>query len=199
VTAPRLHIITTSTRPGRLGPSIARWFDDFARGHGRFDARLIDLAEFDLPVFDEAHHPRMQQYEHEHTLGWSASVDAADAYVFVMPEYNHNPPPSFINALDYLHKEWNYKPAGFVSYSIGATGGIRAAQAAKPLVTTMKMMPMLEGVMVPMAGEQIDAAGVFNSNRLIDDSARVMLDELLYWANGLKAMRAGKAEKRQAA
>lgn len=42
----------------------------------------------------------------------SESVDAADAYAFVMPEYNYFPPPSLVNALDYLVTEWTYKPAG---------------------------------------------------------------------------------------
>lgn len=199
MTPPKLHIIISSTRPGRLGPSVARWFHEFANDHGGFNAKLVDLANFELPIFDEPNHPMMQQYEHEHTKRWSASVDAADAYVFVMPEYNFNPPPVFVNALDYLHKEWNYKPAGFVNYSIGPTGGIRAGQAAKLLVTTMKMMPILEGVMVPMANKQIDETGNFTSNELIDDSARTMLNELLRWADGLKAMRADKLEGRQAA
>ncbi len=199
MSAPTLHIIIASTRPGRLGPSVARWFHRFATEHGGFDAKLVDLADFELPVFDESNHPMMQQYEHEHTRRWSASVDAADAYVFVMPEYNFNPPPAFVNALDYLHKEWNYKPAGFVNYSIGPTGGIRAGQAAKLLVTTMKMMPMLEGVMVPLVNNLIDEDGVFHSNELIDNSAQTLLDELLRWACGLNAIRTENFRALQAA
>ncbi len=197
--SPELHVIIASTRPGRIGPSIARWFHEFASEYGGFAPKLVDLAGFKLPMYNEEAHPLLQQYAHEHTKRWSASVDAADAYVFVMPEYNFNPTPAFVNALDYLHKEWNYKPAGFVSYSIGPTGGIRAAQAAKLLVTTMKMMPMLEGVMVPMASEQINDNGGFSSNELIDHSARTMLDELLRWADALKPMRAGVVETRRAA
>lgn len=54
------------------------------------------------------------------------------------------------------------------------------------------MMPMVEGVAVPMVSRQIDTDGNFVSNELIDDSARVMLDELLRWAGGLKAMREAK-------
>src|SRR5690606_29928839 len=97
----------------------------------------------ELPVYDEPEHPRLQKYQHEHTKRWSASVAAADAYVFVLPEYNYNPPPSFYNALNYVYKEWNYKPAGFVSYG-GVSGGLRSTQMAKQLVTTLKMMPMME-------------------------------------------------------
>lgn len=185
---PRLHVITLSTRPGRVGPAVARWFAEFAAQHGGFDVRSIDLADFALPVYDEPEHPVLQKYVHAHTKAWSASVAEADAYVFVTPEYNYNPPPSFYNALNYLVKEWQYKPAGFVSYG-GASGGLRAAQSAKQLVTTLKMMPMAEGVMVPMVGRQLDEQKAFKSNELIDKSAATLLDELRKWAVALKPMR----------
>ncbi len=84
---PKLHVIISSTRPSRLGPSVARWFEGFARQHGGFEPVLVDLAEFNLPVFDEPKHPLARQYQHEHTKRWSESVAAADAYAFVMPEY----------------------------------------------------------------------------------------------------------------
>ena len=61
---------------------------------------------------------------------WSASVEAADAFVFVTPEYNYGPPPSLLNALNYLYQEWNYKPVAFVSYG-GMSGGLRAVQMEK--------------------------------------------------------------------
>ncbi|HET8941237.1 MAG TPA: NAD(P)H-dependent oxidoreductase [Rudaea sp.] len=186
---PKLHIVICSTRPGRIGPSVANWFHGFAQRHGKFANELIDLADVDLPMYDEPVHPAKRDYKHDHTKRWSASVAAADAYVFVTPEYNYSPPPSLVNALDYVYHEWSYKPCGFVSYG-GVSGGLRAVQAVKMQITTLKMMPMMEGVMVPMASSKIDVAGQFNSNELIDKSAATLLDELHYWAEGLKAMRA---------
>lgn len=190
---PRLHIVIASTRPGRIGPAVGKWFKEFADAQDLFDARLVDLADFDLPVYDEAVHPRMQQYQHDHTKRWAESVAAADAYVFVTPEYNFSPPPALVNALNYVYSEWNYKPCGFVSYG-GASGGVRAVEAVKTLVTTLKMMPMVEGVMAPMAWEQLDAQGSFQSNALIDDSAQSLLKELRLWADGLKTMREQKEQ-----
>jgi NAD(P)H-dependent FMN reductase len=189
---PRLHVIICSTRPGRVGPAVAGWFHEFAASHGGFDVKLVDLADFNLPVYDEPIHPVQQKYQHAHTKAWSESVATADAYVFVTPEYNYTPPPSLVNALNYVYREWNYKPCGFVSYG-GASGGIRAAQGTKLQVTTLKMMPLMEGVMVPMVSQLIDEAGVFQSNHLIDKSAVTLLDELLRWAKGLKAMRESMA------
>lgn len=184
----KLHTIICSTRPGRVGPAVARWFDAAAGRHGKFVPILIDLVDFGLPIYDEPYHPVTRKYQNEHTKRWSASVAAADAYVFVTPEYNYGPPPSFVNALNYVYQEWNYKPCGFVSYG-GVSGGLRAAQLEKQLVTTLKMMPMMEGVAVPMVKSLLDENLNFQSNEHIESSATQMLDELLKWAEALRPMR----------
>jgi len=184
----KLQTIICSTRPGRIGPHIAKWFNDFAAAHGDFDARLVDLAEADLPLYNEANHPAMQEYEHEHTKAWASSVNDADAYVFVLPEYNFCPPPSFFNALNYVFHEWNYKPCGFLSYG-GVSGGLRSAQVVKQLVTTLKMMPMTEGVTVQMAGSLIDDMQKFQANSSHESSATAMLNEISKWGKALKTIR----------
>jgi hypothetical protein len=113
---PTLQIIIASTRPGRVGLPVARWFESRARTHGGLDVEVVDLAEIDLPFVDEPNHPRLRQYTQQHTKDWSAKVDAADAFVFVMPEYNYGFNAPLKNAIDYLHQEWLYKPVGLVSY-----------------------------------------------------------------------------------
>lgn len=186
----KLHVIITSTHPGRIGPSVAEWFHRFAQQHGGFEAELIDLADFGLPLYDEPLDPRLQQYEHEHTKRWSESVSVADAYVFVTPEYNYSPPPSLVNALDFVYREWNYKPCGFVGYG-GVSGGLRSVQMARLHASTLKMVPLMEAVAVPTVASHIDDnTGQFASNELIDASAQTLLDELLRWSEALKSMRA---------
>ena len=82
----KLNVVTVSTRPTRVGPAITKWFVDFAKAESAdtFDVENVDLAAFNLPVFDEPKHPRFGEYEHAHTKAWSASVAAADAFVFVV-------------------------------------------------------------------------------------------------------------------
>lgn len=185
----RLNVIVASTRPGRVGPAVANWFHDVARKDGAFDTHLVDLADFGLPVYDEPRHPRLQQYEHEHTRRWSESVGAADAYVFVTPEYNFGPTPALLNALDYVYKEWNYKPAAFVSYG-GISGGMRAVQVTKLTLTTLKMVPIMEAVTIPMVAEHLKE-GTFAPTEIHARSAGALLKELHRWAEALKPMRAG--------
>ena len=184
----KLYSIICSTRPGRVGPAVARWFHDVAVRHEKFDAQLIDLAEVNLPLYDEPHHPRQQKYTQEHTKRWAATVAVADAYAFVTPEYNYGPPPSFVNALNYVYLEWNYKHCAFVSYG-GISGGLRSVQQEKLLVTALKMMPIVEAVTVPMVSRMIDASGTFLPNEHMEGSATALLDELAKWAEALRAMR----------
>lgn len=187
---PRLNVIVVSTRPGRVGLPVATWFHQAAVDEGGFDAHLVDLMDFALPVYNEPAHPKLQKYTHEHTKRWSASVAAADAYVFVTPEYNYGPSPSLLNALNYVYAEWNYKPCAFVSYG-GISGGLRAVQMTKQIVTTLKMMPIFEAVVVPMVAEQLKD-GVFQPNAVQAEAATVLLKELRRWSVALATLR-GKA------
>jgi len=186
---PVLHVVVASTRPGRKGPAVADWFHRLALEHGGFDVRLVDLAEVDLPLLDEAAHPRLRQYTHEHTKRWSVLVDSADAFVFVTPEYNFSAPAPLVNALDYLFHEWAYKPVGFVSYG-GQSGGIRSVQMAKLIVTALKMMPIPEAVAIPFFTKLFDESGAFQPSDPLVRAGRGMLDELLRWATALAPLRA---------
>jgi NAD(P)H-dependent FMN reductase len=184
----RLAIIVGSTRPGRVGPVFAEWLRAAAGEHGKFEPVLADLVEFNLPILDEPHHPRLGKYEKAHTKAWSQAVGAADAFVFVMPEYNYFAPPSVVNAVDYLVREWAYKPAGFLSYG-GISGGMRSVQSLKPLLTTLKVMPIPEAIVLPAFAQHLDDKGHFTPNDMAATSATTMLDELHRWSVALKPMR----------
>jgi NAD(P)H-dependent FMN reductase len=184
-----LQIVVASTRRGRQGPLVGAWFLECARAHGKFGVELVDLADVDLPLLDEPMHPRLAQYEHEHTRAWSAIVNRADAFVFVTPEYDYGAPASLLNALQYLLKEWAYKPVGFVSYG-GVSGGTRSVQMTKQIVTTLKMVPMSEAVAIPFFAQYIDKeTGAFDPGEVQVTAATVMLDELLKWTGALRPLR----------
>lgn len=185
--APTLHVVVASTRPGRVGPYVGAWAVDAALRHGWFDVELVDLAEEELPLFDEPNPPRIDLYTKEHTRRWSAKVSRADAFVFITPEYNHGAPPSLVNALSYLYHEWLYKPVGFISYG-GPVGGARSVQMIKQIVTSLKMMPIPEAVSIPLVyGQPPDDQ--FRPDPRHETAASSMLDELRRWADALAQLR----------
>ena len=61
-----LHAIVCSSRPGRVGLPVVRWFHQIATQHGGFDAKLVN-SRVQAAFYDEPQHPSLQQYEHEHT------------------------------------------------------------------------------------------------------------------------------------
>jgi NAD(P)H-dependent FMN reductase len=174
----RLAIVIGSTRPGRNGLPIARWFVERAEAHGAFEIEVVDLAERDLPLLDEPSHPRLRRYTQEHTKAWSATIAGADAFVFVTPEYNTGYPAALKNAIDYLHHEWRYKPVGFVSYG-GVAAGTRAVQQLKQVVTTLRMVPLVEAVNIPFHTQFIGEDRVVRANEVMEQAAVAMLDELV--------------------
>lgn len=178
---PHIQIIIGSTRPGRIGLPIAQWLMALTQGRKDASYELVDLAEFALPVMNEPRHPRLAQYEHDHTKRWSENVKRADGFVLVTPEYNHSFPASLKNALDYLHNEWRLKPAGFVSYG-GIAAGIRSVQHLKTVLEAFQMIPVLEGVNIPMVHSLFDSEKVFRPGKEIEDAARLMLDRVTFWA-----------------
>jgi len=110
---------------------------------------LLDLAEINLPLMDEPNHPRLQQYEKTHTKKWSAKIDAADAFIFVLGEYNYGFPAPVKNAIDFLYKEWMYKPVGIVSYG-GASGGMRSMQMFRQVLSALHSLPLTVSVSIPL-------------------------------------------------
>ncbi|MEU4515199.1 NAD(P)H-dependent oxidoreductase [Nonomuraea wenchangensis] len=185
---PVLQVIVASTRPGRAGRAVADWFAERAAASGLFEVELVDLAEVNLPFLDEPHHPRLRQYVNAHTKEWSATVERGDAYVFVTPEYNHSFNAVLKNALDYLHHEWKYKPAGFVSYG-GVSGGTRAVTALRTVISLLKMVPVSEAVNIPFLPRFLAEDGTFRAAEESVAAADAMLAELAKVGGALRPMR----------
>ncbi|GAA4264260.1 bifunctional NAD(P)H-dependent oxidoreductase/GNAT family N-acetyltransferase [Dactylosporangium darangshiense] len=146
----------------------------------------VSLGDLNLPFLDEEEQPSSGVYRHEHTGRWSAIVDAADGFIAVTPEYNYGMPAALKNALDYLSREWAWKPIGFVSYG-NTSAGTRSVQHAKQVVTTLRLVPLGATVAIRI-GDALE------NGRLRSDSARDaagvgLLDELVRIAHALRPMR----------
>jgi NAD(P)H-dependent FMN reductase len=187
---PVLQVITASTRPGRIGGAVTDWFVPIAREHGGFAVETTDLAELALPMLDEPNHPAAKSYTKDHTLAWSRTVDRADAFVLVMPEYNFGYPAPLKNALDFLYKEWGDKAIGTVSYG-GISGGLRATQSLRPVLVSLRMHPVNDAVIIPFAGPRVEN-GVFTGDERLERSAITMLDEIARVTAALKGLRTAK-------
>lgn len=174
----RLGIINAAASARRHGDPIADWIEAVARRCGAFQVERINLKEVNLPLFDEPELPRLRRYVNPHTVEWSKRIDALDAFIVVMPEYNRGYPAILKNAIDYLAREWAFKPVSVVSYGATMSGGVRAAESLTPVLVAMQMMVVREQVMIPFAPTHLHD-GVFLPTEGMQEGAEAMCEALV--------------------
>lgn len=136
-------IIIGSTRPACNGKPIADWIHNLViqqssgSSSGSCSYELVDLSQWNLPLFDEPGVPQRDPPVHAHTRAWQDKISTFDGFIFVTPQYNWGYPAALKNALDYLYHEWKGKPAVIISY--GTRGGGRAAAQLKEVLNGLRM------------------------------------------------------------
>lgn len=183
-----IGIITGSIRPGRQSRKVADWVASLAQGRGDADYRVVDIADYHLPVWDEARPPRMGQYEHQVTKDWAAAIGELDGFVFVAPEYNHSISGALKNALDYLLAEYTNKAAGFVSY--GSLGGARAVEHLRGILSELQVAHVRNQVALSFAVDFRNYKDLVPSQGAVA-AVHAMLDQLIPWTKAMELVRSG--------
>lgn len=144
----KIGIIIGSTRPGRRSPLIAEWFaKNLPQAELTYD--VIDLADFDLPFLDESAMPQTGIYQHDTTKRWSEKIATYAGFIFIVPQYNWGYPAVLKNALDYLYREWQGKPACLVTF--GGHGGSQAQIALRLVMQGLKMPVLSVAPMITLS------------------------------------------------
>ncbi|WP_327129344.1 NADPH-dependent FMN reductase [Streptomyces sp. NBC_01727] len=183
----RIGIILGSTRPGRVGPQVAQWIEKSAGAREDANFELVDLADYDLPLFDEPRSPLMGAYEHAHTRAWSARVAELDGFVFVTPEYNRSIPSALKNAIDFLYNEWNNKAAGFVAYG-STVSGARAVEHLRLIAGALHLATVRTQVNLSLVTD-FERFTTFTPANHHDTALHQMLTEVISWTNALAPLR----------
>ncbi|HEY1012982.1 MAG TPA: NAD(P)H-dependent oxidoreductase [Herpetosiphonaceae bacterium] len=187
---PKIAVIISSTRETRFGDKPAQWILDIAAQRSDLSAELVDLRDFPLPFFDEVASNTYVPSKNEVAQRWQKKVAEYDGYLFVTAEYNHSITAALKNALDYAGPEWNRKPIAAVGY--GGVGGARAVEHLRLIAVELHMASVRTAVHIGGA----DFLAVWQQGKTFADlphlvpTATAMLDELVWWANALKAARA---------
>src|SRR5436305_5452667 len=58
----KIAVIIGSTRPGRVGESVAKWVYEHAKERTETEFELVDIKDFNLPLLDEPVPPSLGQY-----------------------------------------------------------------------------------------------------------------------------------------
>src|SRR5712675_583466 len=182
----KIAVIIGSTRPGRVGESVAKWVYEHSKSRKDAEFELVDIKDFNLPLLDEPVPPSMGQYSKEHTKTWAAKINSFDGYVFVTPEYNHGICGALKNAIDFVFREWNNKAAGFVSY--GGAGGVRAVEHLRLVMAEVQVATVRNQVALSLFTDFENYAN-FKPTAHHERSLNQMLDQLITWSGAMKSLR----------
>ncbi|HEY6122487.1 MAG TPA: NAD(P)H-dependent oxidoreductase [Pyrinomonadaceae bacterium] len=145
-------------------------------------AARIDTFEInDLPGFSEDDEknppPRIVEFK--------KLIRAADAILFVTPEYNYSVPGVLKNAIDWASRPygdsaWTGKPVAIMGASVGMFGTARAQYHLRQMFVFLNMFPVNQPeVMIAKAAERFDADGNLtheNTRKLIQQQLQQLID-----------------------
>ncbi|NMR19059.1 NADPH-dependent FMN reductase [Cellulomonas fimi] len=184
----KIAIVTGSMRPGRQSLNVAHWVKSIADQRPDAEFEIVDIADFDLPVWQEATPPSWGPAQSAEGQTWSAKMAEFDGFVFVVSEYNHSITGALKNALDYLSPELTNKAAGFVSY--GSAGGARAVEHLRGILSEMQVAHVRNAVLMSLFTD-FENFSVFTPTEPAAASVEPMLDQLVTWTKAMESVRAG--------
>ncbi|WP_329623586.1 NAD(P)H-dependent oxidoreductase [Streptomyces sp. NBC_01255] len=183
-----LALIVASDREGRFAPVIADWIRSRLDEREDFAVTVVDLAEVDLPTA-LSHHP--SPAVRAELAKVSPALAAADAFVVLTPEYNHSFPAALKNLIDWHFTEWQAKPVGFVSYG-GISGGLRAVEQLRQIFAEVHAVTVRDSVSFHSAWSLFDEDGRHKDPAGAEGAAKVLLDQLAWWALALKEAKSAR-------
>lgn len=181
-----IAVISGTTRQGRVTPRLAKWVYNATDKHPDVQFSLLDLAEYDIPMLQEAPWLADRQLT-DGTQRWLDGLKAADGIIVVTAEYNHTIPAVLKNAFDHTHGEVLRKPVAIVSH--GVNSGVRANEHIRQMVNSnMGAFPISATVtFVGKVDDALDEQGVPKvENTLNDTKLDVMLSDIIWYANAMK-------------
>ena len=181
----KIGVIEGSIRQGRNAAPVARWVLDNVPKQNNVEFVLLDLASFNLPLYDAPVPPLLanRQYDSEAVRAWSRAIDECDAFIFVSPEYNFGVPGVLKNAVDWLAPEWMNKSAAFVSY--GSDGGIRSVEHWRTILANFNMHVVRTNVALSLFTDITEGAVIAHERKV--EQLQVLVEQLVVSAAHRKA------------
>lgn len=195
MTTPRIGIVTSTIREGRFGSTVTEWILQQASDLDNLAFEVMDLRDYPLPLHGDTMESGPMEPHADSVPRWIRTMNEFDGYIFVTAEYNHSIPGVLKNALDYLGDQMHRKPASFVGY--GPIGSARAIEQLRLILVEFQMAPLRNAVhigMEPYIAVSDRKAELFAFSHL-QERARTMFDDLVWWTYALRMARAEEATR----
>ena len=175
-----IRIIFGSARNPRFCDVIGKWLQEQLGALPGIEFAVLDPRELDLPQSHTPDRASVRQLRE--------SLDAADAFIVVTPEYNRSYPGALKVLIDSAYDEWGAKPVAFVSYG-GISGGLRAVEQLRPVFAELHATTIRDVVSFANPWDRVDAAGQFDPGAPAASALETMMGKLGWWAHALNKAR----------
>ncbi|HEX8282067.1 MAG TPA: NADPH-dependent FMN reductase [Pyrinomonadaceae bacterium] len=172
-----IPVILGTVRRGRMSEHVARFVHAELAKRAGVETELVDIRELNFSTEDEGGGAGDERF--------TATVVRADAFVLVVPEYNHGYPGLLKHALDTNLKEYVHKAVGVCGVSAGPFGGTRVVENLLPVLRELGLVTIFWDVNFSSVHKAFDAEG-----NLVDAAYAGRLDkffkELVWMAKVLR-------------
>jgi len=188
--ADRILVLYGSYRQDRAGIRLADYLvRELSKRSNAVE--LIDAQAVGLPMLDRMYKEYPKGKAPEALEALAHKIRDADAFVFVVGEYNWSVQPGLKNLTDHFLEEWFWRPAAIASYSAGRTAGVRSALAWRGILGEMGMMVTSSSLAVGSISDTLSEAGEprgKGGESLAHQFGR-FADDLAWWTAAAKAQR----------
>src|SRR5580704_10710983 len=192
--ADRILVVYGSYRSERVGIRLADFVVASLRARGE-SPELIDAKVVGLPLLDRMYKEYAKGAAPAAMEALASKIRGADAFIFVVGEYNWGMQPGLKNLTDHFLEEWFWRPAAIVSYSAGRLSGARSNFLWHGTLSEMGMVVISSTIAVGPIAETLTANGEpqGHAGQHLDGAFPRFADDLAWWAEAARSQRARKA------
>jgi NAD(P)H-dependent FMN reductase len=192
--ADRILVMYGSYRSERMGIRLADFVVASLRARGE-SPELIDAKIVGLPLLDRMYKEYAKGAAPAAMEALASKIRGADAFIFVVGEYNWGMQPGLKNLTDHFLEEWFWRPAAIVSYSAGRLSGARSNFLWHGTLSEMGMVVISSTLVVGPISHTLSANGepMGEPGLSLTKAFPRFADDLAWWTQAAKDQRARKA------
>ncbi|TXR54644.1 NADPH-dependent FMN reductase [Reinekea thalattae] len=186
---------STPPKPARLGTRVLKaCLNCFAERFSEHEIVVVDALDYPMEPIFKPHFAYAKSQAPTPLAELAQTIESADGYVMISPEYNHSMSPALSNLLNHFGSSlFSYKPSAIVTYSAGQWGGMRAALGMRTFLSELGCLPVSAMTHVPSAQQVLNENGQWQEG----EDAKAWFDyfsrsfnQLVWWAEAARQFKA---------